>query len=125
MTTKIQFPPDIFSQIAELSPSIGGFIHDICEFYINFYSGIVGKRVCLMHDPGAVLAISDRDIFTFQKEPLSVIVDGEEVGNSFVSKNTSRKAVSVAVGVDVEAAKQRFIAILGAADSAYNKRVNS
>ena len=125
VTTKIQFPPDIFSQIAELSPSIGGFIHDICEFYINFYSEIVGKRVCLMHDPAAVLAISDRDIFTFQKEPLSVIVDGEEVGNSFVSKNTSRKAVSVAVGVDVEAAKRRFIAILGAADSAYNKRVNS
>ena len=78
-----------------------------------------------MHDPAAVLAISDRDIFTFQKEPLSVIVDGEEVGNSFVSKNTSRKAVSVAVGVDVEAAKQRFIAILGVADSAYNERVNS
>ncbi len=125
VTATIQFPPDVFSQIAKESPRIGGFIYDVCEFYINFYEEIVGKRVCLMHDPAALLAISDRDIFTFQKEPLSVILDGTEVGNSFVSENMSRRAVSVAVGVDVDAAKKRFMAILAQADTAFDKRVNS
>ena len=78
-----------------------------------------------MHDPAALLAICDRDIFTFQNEPLSVIVEGEEVGNSVVSENTLRRAVSVAVGVDVDAAKKRFMAILAQADTAFDKRVNS
>ena len=125
VTATIQFPPDVFSQIAKESPRIGGFIYDICEFYIDFYEKIVGKRVCLMHDPAALLAICDRDIFTFQNEPLSVIVEGEEVGNSIVSENTLRRAVSVAVGVDVDAAKKRFMAILEQADTAFDKRVNS
>ena len=125
VTTKIQFPPDIFSQIGKLSPSIGGFILDISEFYINFYSEIVGKRVCLMHDPAAVLATSDRDIFTFQKVPLSVIVEGEKVGNVFVCKNLERPSVNVAINVDIKAAQKRFKSIFSKADAALNKRINS
>ena len=124
VTATIQFSPDVFAQCAKSSPRIGGFINEICDFYIDFYEQIVGERVCLMHDPAAILAITDPDIFTFQKEPLSVIVDGEEAGNLFVSKKTSRKAVNVAVGVDTVAAKSRFMSILAKADSMFNMRVN-
>ena len=31
-----------------------------------------------MHDPAAIMAITDPDIFTFQKVPLSVIMEGEK-----------------------------------------------
>ena len=78
-----------------------------------------------MHDPAAILAITDPDIFTFQKEPLSVILNGEKVGNSFVSENLDRKPVNLAVNVDSEAAQRQFISIFSKADSAYKKRLNS
>ncbi len=124
VTATLQFPPAVFEQVAKTSPRIGGFICDICEFYIDFYEKIVGKRVCLMHDPAALLAISDPEIFTFEKTPLSVIVSGEEVGNSVVSENSGRKAVNVAVKADAQAARQKFLSIYAEADSAYLKRIN-
>ena len=77
-----------------------------------------------MHDPAAILAITDPDIFTFQKEPLSVILEGEKVGNSFVSENLERRPINVAVNVDAEAAQKQFISIFSKADSAYKKRFN-
>ena len=125
VTSNIQFALDVFAQGAKTSPRIGGFIHDISKFYINFYKQVVGKSVCFMHDPAAILAITDPDIFTFQKEPLSVILNGEKVGNSFVSENLDRKPVNLAVNVDSEAAQRQFTSIFSKADSAYKKRLNS
>ena len=125
VTSNIQFSHDVFTQGAKNSPRIGGFIHDLSKFYINFYKRVVGKSVCLMHDPAAMLAITDPDIFTFQKAPLSVILEGEKVGNSFVSENLERRPVNVAVNVDAKAAQRKFISIFSQADSAYKKRLNS
>lgn len=125
VTSNIQFPLDVFAQGAKSSPRIGGFIRDISNFYIDFYTKVVGKPVCLIHDPAAILAVTDPDIFTFQKEPLSVILKGEKVGNSFVSENMERRPVNVAVSVDAEAAQRQFISIFSKADSAYKKRLNS
>ena len=125
VTSTIQFPPNVFLEGAEKSPIIGGFILNISEFYIKFYEGIVGKTVCLMHDPAAIMAITDPDIFTFQKVPLSVIVEGEKVGNVFVCKNLERRSVNVAINVDIKAAQKRFKSIFSKADAALNKRINS
>ena len=105
VTSTIQFPPRVFLEGAEKSPIIGGFISNISEFYIKFYEGIVGKTVCLMHDPAAIMAITDPDIFTFQKVPLSVIMEGEKAGNVFVCKNSERRPVNVAINVDIESAR--------------------
>ena len=124
VTSNIQFSFDVFVEGAKNSPRIGGFIRDVSKFYINFYKQGVGKSVCLMHDPAAILAITDPDIFTFQKEPLSVILEGEKVGNSFVSENLERRPINVAVNVDAEAAQKQFISIFSKADSAYKKRFN-
>ncbi len=125
VTSNIQFSPDVFAQGAKNSPRIGGFIRDISKFYINFYEQVIGKSVCMIHDPAAILAITDPDIFTFQKAPLSVILKGDKVGNSFVSENLERRPVNVAVNVDAEAAQRQFISIFSKADSAYKKRLNS
>ena len=124
VTSTIQFPPKVFLEGAEKSPIIGGFISNISEFYIKFYEGIVGKTVCLMHDPAAIMAITDPDIFTFQKVPLSVIMKGEKAGNVFVCKNSERRPVNVAINVDIESAQKRFESIFSKADAALKKRIN-
>ena len=77
-----------------------------------------------MHDPAAIMAITDPDIFTFQKVPLSVIMEGEKAGNVFVCKNSERRPVNVAINVDIESAQKRFETIFSKADAALNKRIN-
>jgi len=116
VTANIRFAPDVFAQGRKNSPEIGGFIHEICDFYINFYEQIVGERVCLMHDPAAIMAITDPDIFEFKTVPLSVITEGEEVGRTMVASGTKRRGVNVAVKADTDLAKQKFIALYTKAD---------
>lgn len=122
VTTKLQITPDNFSQIIKASPDIGSFISDISKFYINFYSSVYGKRICLMHDSAALIAITNRDIFTFKKLRLSVALDTKKIGKSFISENKSRKFVNVAVNVNKNAAIQIFIDHLSITDSVRDDR---
>lgn len=122
VTTKLQLTPDNFSEIIKSSPDIGSFIFRISKFYFNFYSSIYGKRICPMHDSAALIAITNRDIFTFKKLRLSVVLDTKKIGKLFISENKSRKFVNVAVNVNKNAAIQLFIDHLSITDSVRDDR---
>jgi len=75
----------------------------------------LGERICFMHDPSAILAITDPHLFGFETMPISVICDGSEIGRT-VTGGEGRRDVSVAMGVDTQAARARFMEVVAAAD---------
>ena len=116
VTQKITCTQADFDQIALASPEIGGFLADIARFYIRFYQSVMQREVCVMHDPSAIVAITDRDLFRFEPAPLEVITSGEEIGNTIISSDTRRRHVNVGVDADVAAVRKRFLDICSQAD---------
>lgn len=117
VTQKITCTQSDFDLVAKTSPEIGGFLSDIARFYIRFYHSVLGKEVCVMHDPSAVIALTDRDFFEFEKARLSVVCSGEEVGRTTISTDAARRQAHIAVNADVAAVKKRFLDICSQADT--------
>ena len=115
VTEKTLCNPQDFATLAARSPGIGGFLQAATEFYFDFHEAKLGERVCFMHDPSAILAITDPHLFGFETMPISVICDGSEIGRT-VTGGEGRRDVSVAMRVDSQAARARFMEVVAAAD---------
>lgn len=117
VTEQTQCTPADFTAIAEESPVIGGFLNDATRFYFDFHDAKTGRRICFMHDPSALMAITDPELFGFEAMPISVVCDGEEIGRT-VTGIMDRRPVQVAMSVDSDAARRHFIETAGRADAA-------
>lgn len=112
VTTQVLATPDYFAGLAQSAPVLGGFLDRIAQFYMRFYKsnyGIVGAQ---MHDPTAIIAITDPGLFTVETTALEVIVDGERAGQTIRSTDPRRRAMSVLMGVQADAVKERFASII-------------
>jgi len=116
VTQTISCDDNDFRTVRGAAPEIGGFLHDISEFYIKFYHSVIGREVCLMHDPSAVVAITDEELFTYRSTPLSVVCAGDEIGRTVPDSSLSRRPVRVAVAADAEKITSRFLDVCGQAD---------
>lgn len=117
VTEKTQCTPDDFDQLALSSPEIGRFLRDAAAFYFDFHEEKTGIRSCFMHDPSAILAITDPNLFKFQAMPMGVVCDGEEIGRTKRHEDSDRPAIKVAMDVKSEMARQKFLALVANADS--------
>jgi inosine-uridine nucleoside N-ribohydrolase len=115
VTEKTRCGPRDFSAIAAQAPVIGGFLSAATEFYFDFHEAKLGERICFMHDPSAILAITDPHLFGFEAMPISVICDGAEIGRT-IAGGVGRRDVSVAMQVDSGAARARFMEVVATAD---------
>jgi inosine-uridine nucleoside N-ribohydrolase len=122
VTEKTQCTPADFTMLAEKSPKIGGFLRNAAEFYFDFHQQKTGVRSCFMHDPSAILAITDPQVFTYEMMPLRVVCDGLEIGRTKRYDGTDRRPVKVAMGVDDTMAREKFLALIAAADSISQSR---
>jgi len=122
VTEKTQCYPDDFDRLAIAAPRIGGFLRDAADFYFDFHEQKTGKRSCFMHDPSAILAITDPHIFTFESMPLNVVCSGVEIGRTKRDEGTERRPVRVAMGVDDAQARQKFLALIAKADTIADTR---
>ena len=116
VTEKTQCTPQDFTDLAKASPIIGGFLQQAADFYFDFHEAKTGTRSCFMHDPSAILAITDPALFGFQTTPISVVCEGKETGRTIAGPATGRRATHVAMTVDSQAARQRFLGLVRAAD---------
>ena len=115
VTEKTRCSPQDFAAIATQAPGIGGFLSAATEFYFDFHEAKLGERICFMHDPSAILAITDPHLFGFEAMPMSVICGGAEIGRT-VAGGAGRRDVSVAMRVDSAAARARFMEVMVTAD---------
>jgi len=118
VTEKTRCAPADFADLAERSPIIGGFLQDATGFYFDFHEAKTGERICFMHDPSAIMAITDPALFGFDNVPISVVCDGEEIGRTVPDPGNGRRPVQVAMRVDSDAARRCFMNIVAGADRA-------
>ncbi|MGC6530994.1 MAG: nucleoside hydrolase [Candidatus Puniceispirillaceae bacterium] len=116
VTTQVTCTPDDYQSIADDSGPIGHFINVISQFYARFYATIYQELLCVLHDPCAVIAITDPALFDYRHVPLRVICDGEAVGQTLADATLDRRAVKIAVGVNVEKVKGIYLSLSKQAD---------
>ncbi len=109
VTHQVICSPNHFAQLALDAPKLGGFLNEAAQFYFQFHRKVDGIDGCHMHDPTAVISIVDPELFSIDETPLQVILDGEELGKTIRSENGNRPNVSVAMGIDVDAVRNRFL----------------
>lgn len=122
VTEKTQCTPADFALLAEQSPHIGGFLNDAAQFYFDFHESKTGIRSCFMHDPSAVLAITDTEIFDFEIMPMEVVCEGDEIGQTRQYSGNDRRPVKIAMGVNSAAARDLFMSLVGDADKIADTR---
>ena len=115
VTEKTQCTPADFAAIAAAAPRIGGFLESAAGFYFDFHEAKLGRRICFMHDPSAVIAITDPDLFGFESAPITVTCEGDEIGRT-VPEGDGRREVAIAMEVDSQAVRRRFLDTVMAAD---------
>ena len=117
VTERTQCTPDDFAFLASCSPHIGGFLNEAANFYFDFHQSKTGVRSCFMHDPSAILAITDTHLFGFEVVPMAVVCKGEEIGRTRLYEGQGRRPVKVATSVDNVAAREKFLGLVANADS--------
>ena len=98
---------DDFAEMAKAAPKTGGFLAEIGAFYLNFYKEVAGRDGCGLHDSTALIACTHPQLFTMEKTGISVILEGEQFGNTV--RDSSKREVSVCVDIDAKAVKDLFM----------------
>ena len=84
---------------------------------------IYHEDVCVLHDPCAVIAITDPELFEYRTIPLHVICEGEAIGQTVPDATSDRHPVKIAIGVDVDHVKAHYLSISKQADKACASRL--
>jgi inosine-uridine nucleoside N-ribohydrolase len=114
VTSQITCEAKDFHQITATAPVIGGFLEQIASFYIDFYHSIMSRHVCLLHDPAALVSVTNPSAFGYEEIPLEVIIHGEAIGATRPVDH--RRPVQVAKSVDPETVRKIFLDICGQCD---------
>ena len=122
VTTKVLCTPEEYQSIADESGKIGQFINDISQFYARFYATIYQKTLCVLHDPCAVIALTDPDLFTYRDVPLRVICEGAKIGQTVPDESLARQPVKIAIGVDESQVKAHYLRVSKSADEVARTR---
>ena len=121
VTTQVMCYPHEYQAVADESGAIGRFINDISAFYARFYATIYKETLCVLHDPCAIIAITDPELFDYRKMPVHVICQGEAIGQTVPDASLPRHEAKIAIGVDVEKVKAHYLSLSKAADAAMAK----
>ena len=123
VTEQSRCTPEDFAELARQSPLIGGFLNRAVPFYFEWHRKKNVFDGCFLHDPSAVLACADPDLFTTRDVPIRVIVEGEEIGRTAHDADCGHRPVQVCVGVDSDRVRESFLAHLASADACRAARI--
>ena len=108
VTNRVICPRSFFARLASESPKMGGLLHDMAEFYIDFYETVGKFAGCGMHDPSALVACIAPELFTTELHALRVALSGDRSGEMIAVANSTARPVNVCTDVQAEAVKQNF-----------------
>ena len=112
VTTQVRCTPGDFDMLAHQAPKLGGFLRDITGFYMRFYESRYGFSGACMHDPTALIAVTNPELFTVETTAVEVIVSGERAGQTIRAAGAGRCPASVLTGVNAAGVKERFFTTL-------------
>tara|TARA_B100001093_G_scaffold489541_1_gene527804 strand:+ start:123 stop:1076 length:954 start_codon:yes stop_codon:yes gene_type:complete len=122
VTEKTQCTPANFAKLAEAAPIIGGFLEKASRFYFDFHEAKTGKRSCFMHDPSAIIAVTDPDLFGYERHPITVVCSGNEIGRTVTNPKADRRGTQIAMTVDSRTVGEIFMRYVAAADDMADAR---
>lgn len=102
-------PADLAPMVAP-SPRCGAFMTKAAEFYFRFHKDSEGIDGCHLHDPSAIIAALEPDLFETVSAPLSVTLDGEEAGRTV--EGGDGRAIEICLRVNSARVMDRFRAHL-------------
>ena len=70
--------------------------------------GRFGQRSCSLHNPAAVIACTDPEVFKMDRLSIDEVETGEQVGRTGRSQNDAAPSIAVCVDGDMEADRARF-----------------
>lgn len=114
--------PSDFSGLAQAAPCIGGFLNGAVQFYFEWHRKKEVLDGCFLHDPSAVLACVEPELFTFHDAPIRVVIEGEEIGRTVSDPGAGSRPVRQALGVDPGGVRARFLELLATADTCRRAR---
>ena len=100
------------------------FVHRISKFYLDFHRSSSGVDGIYLHDPTALLAATDPELFTFTSGPIRVVTEGVAMGCTIMDASGKsdrykegnpwhkRPLVKVALKVDADAVTDKVFALL-------------
>ncbi len=109
VTHQVKCTPEHFAHLAAQAPVLGGFLNEAVQHYFEFHRSVDRFDGCYMHDPAAVVSIVRPDLFQVERQPLRVIVDGEETGCTVRAAGSDRPPASVCMQVEVDAVRNLFL----------------
>jgi len=119
LTHQFRLGRDEVDQLAEIDGPVGRFASELLGFFLHAYERRSGRPSAPMHDPCAVLALTDPELF--EREALSVTVElrGEHTRGMTLcdQRETERRAapnVEVLTSIDAPAAWARLHGALAA-----------
>ncbi len=119
ITEVVHCGPDDFAAMARDAPVIGGFLNRAVQFYFDFHRARHDIDGCHMHDPTAVITLTDPGLFEYRQAPVQVTLDGETAGHT--SFGGDGPAVRVAMGVAAQSVLAQFLDTIGQADAALGR----
>ena len=102
-----------------------GFLQQASSFYFDFHEAKTGKRSCFMHDPSAIIAVTDPALFGFEDRTVSVTCNGDEIGRTVTGVATDRRTTRIAMTVDSASVRAIFLSKIKAADRCAQARKTS
>lgn len=125
VTQQVSCDPADFHSLAVASPVIGGFLNEATQFYFGFHRQRHDLDACFLHDPSAVIAITDPAMFTTEAACLRVVCEGPRVGQIVRCTSETRRAINVCLGVDRDRVRALFLTTLKNADTVMAERKNT
>ena len=122
VTEQARCSPDDFLGLSLASPDIGGFLNEAVQFYFDWHRQKEVLDGCFLHDPSAVLAVTDPDLFQGRRCPVRVVTEGEEIGRTVADPLAGTRPVQLCTSVDAAAVRARFLEITGTADACRDAR---
>jgi len=117
VTTQVRCSPQDFAALARAAPVIGGFLNRAVQFYFAYHRAHHDFDGCHMHDPTAMVAITNPDLFETRTAPVQVTLDGDDAGQTRFAAEGSGPPVRVCLGVDQAAVRARFLEVMATADA--------
>jgi inosine-uridine nucleoside N-ribohydrolase len=117
VTERVNCAPGDFAGLARAAPVIGGFLDRAVQFYFSFHRQRHDLDGCHMHDPTAVVEITDPGLFEPRDAPVAVTLEGEAAGRTRFGPTGSGPSVRVCMGIDAEAVRAQFLQVVGKADA--------
>lgn len=117
VTARVNCSPADFAGLARAAPEIGGFLDRAVQFYFRFHRQRHGLDGCHMHDPTAVVAITDPDLFATRTAPVAVTLEGAAARRTRLAPGLAAPGVRVCLDGDLDAIRRRFLDVVATADA--------